>query len=386
MKRNLAIQILCPLFLLIGAGNICQAQELEGKFRIRWRLNNIPDSVRGVMYVFNPTMTASKAIADFPLQNGEMIYEDTISQPKHLKFFGWAKDFPNWTLDLWVDRGGWIDIQGKDKWLHQWMITTNISQQKEALSYAACTADETDECLQMDEKCQVHDSLFWDRWHKLNYRSVRKTFEYMKTTPVTEVWIDQFLEKAWNTTENPDSLRSFRPVFQQLYARMPAEWQKTEKGKLIESYAFPAPTVEEGDDMADGLLYDAEGESHHLSELQGRYILLDFWSIYCGPCRMSEPEMEEIVHLYGDKLALVGISNDEKISWSKFLKEHKMPGYQWKEPKNGGRSLASRYKAGGIPHFVLISPEGKILKMWTGYRKGILKSKLKKFISEDTIQ
>lgn len=34
MKRNLAIQILCPLFLLIGAGNICQAQELEGKFRI----------------------------------------------------------------------------------------------------------------------------------------------------------------------------------------------------------------------------------------------------------------------------------------------------------------------------------------------------------------
>lgn len=207
----------------------------------------------------------------------------------------------------------------------------------------------------------------------------------MKTTPVTEVWIDQFLEKAWNTTENPDSLRSFRPVFQQLYARMPAEWQETEKGKLIESYAFPAPTVEEGDDMADGLLYDAEGESHHLSELQGRYILLDFWSIYCGPCRMSEPEMEEIVHLYGDKLTLVGISNDEKISWNKFLKEHKMPGYQWNEPKNGGRSLASRYKVGSIPHFVLISPEGKILKMWTGYRKGILKSKLKKFISEDTI-
>ncbi len=180
-------------------------------------------------------------------------------------------------------------------------------------------------------------------------------------------------------------MRGSRPVFQQLYARMPAKWQETEKGKLIESYAFPAPTVEEGDDMADGLLYDAEGESHHLSELQGRYILLDFWSIYCGPCRMSEPEMEEIAHLYGDKLALVGISNDEKTSWSKFLKEHKMPGYQWKEPKNGGRSLASRYKAGGIPHFVLISPEGKILKMWTGYRKGILKSKLKKFISEDTI-
>ena len=233
----------------------------------------------------------------------------------------------------------------------------------------------------MDEKTQVHDSLFADRWDKLNYRIVRKTFEYMKTAPVTEVWIDQFLEKAWCTTGSPDSLRSFRPVFQQLYARMPVKWQETEKGKLIESYAFPAPTVEEGDEMVDGLLYDTEGESHHLSELKGRYILLDFWSIYCGPCRMSEPEIEEIVHLYGDKLALVGISNDEKSSWSKFLKEHEMPGYQWNELKYGGRNLASRYKVGGIPYFVLISPEGKLLKMWKGYRKGIIKSNLEKFIA-----
>ena len=40
-----------------------------------------------------------------------------------------------------------------------------------------------------------------------------------KMTPddrVTEVWIDQFLERAWCTTGSPDSLRSFRPVFQQL--------------------------------------------------------------------------------------------------------------------------------------------------------------------------
>ena len=52
-----------------------------------------------------------------------------------------------------------------------------------------------------------------------------------------------------------------------------------------------------------------------------------------------------------------------------------------------GKNHASQYaNFGSLPHFVLISPKGKILKMWTGYRKGILKSKLKKFISEDTIQ
>ena len=90
MKRNLAIQILCPLFLLIGAGNICQAQELEGKFRIRWRLNNIPDSVRGVMYVFNPTMTASKAIADAKRRNDIRRYHFTT---KAFKVFRLGKRF-----------------------------------------------------------------------------------------------------------------------------------------------------------------------------------------------------------------------------------------------------------------------------------------------------
>lgn len=386
MKTNFSIHILCCLFIFIGVGNFCQAEVPEGKFRIRWLLNNIPDSVKGVVYVFSPTMGPSKAIVDFPLKNGEMIYEDTISQPKHLKFFGWGKGFPDMTLDLWVDKEGWIDIQGNDKWLYQWKFTTNIPQQKEALMYAACVADETAERERMFEDTQVRDSLFWNRFYNIEYRSYRKVFEYMKNAPVTEVWVDKFLEYAWYVSSNPDSLSSFRPLFQQLYARMPAELQDTERGKLIESFVFPAATVDEGDYMVDGLLYDVEGKKHNLSELKGRYILLDFWSAYCGPCRMSEPEIEEIVHLYGDRLVLVGISRDEKMSWSKFLKEHKMPGYQWNELKYGGRSLASRYKVGGIPYFVLISPEGKILKTWEGYRKGIIKSNLEKLISADTIQ
>ena len=63
-----SILMMCCLFLLIGVESICQAQELEGKFRIRWRLNNIPDSVRGVIYVFSPTMTPGKAIVEFHIR------------------------------------------------------------------------------------------------------------------------------------------------------------------------------------------------------------------------------------------------------------------------------------------------------------------------------
>lgn len=60
---------------------------------------------------------------------------------------------------------------------------------------------------------------------------------------------------------------------------------------------------------------------------------------------------------------------------------HEMPGHQWSELKAGGRTLASRYKMSGIPYFVLIASDGKILEIWKGYRKGILKKKLEKQIS-----
>lgn len=63
------------------------------------------------------------------------------------------------------------------------------------------------------------------------------------------------------------------------------------------------------------------------------------------------------------------------------MTEHEMPGHQWNELKAGGRTLASRYKMSGIPYFVLIAPDGKILEIWKGYRMGVLKKKLEKRVS-----
>ena len=99
----------CMPWLLVWfvcCGTVWGASPSDGKFVIRWNLKNMPDSVKGVLYDFNPRMGAGKAIAEFPLQDGQMVYEDTISRPRHLRFFGWGKGFPNWVLDLWVEPGG----------------------------------------------------------------------------------------------------------------------------------------------------------------------------------------------------------------------------------------------------------------------------------------
>lgn len=56
--------------------------------------------------------------------------------------------------------------------------------------------------------------------------------------------------------------------------------------------------MKEGDKMADTELFDLDGKIHHLTDFNGKYILLDFWSSGCGPCIMALPEMKEIQEQY----------------------------------------------------------------------------------------
>lgn len=109
--------------------------------------------------------------------------------------------------------------------------------------------------------------------------------------------------------------------------------------------------------MVDGDLYDVKGNLHRLSEFQGKYIMLDFWSLECGPCVQSFPELKEVSEMYKDSLEIVSISMDTKESWSDFVERKGLTGNQWNEFAKGTTGLAAVYQVKGIPRYVMISPE-----------------------------
>ena len=158
--------------------------------------------------------------------------------------------------------------------------------------------------------------------------------------------------------------------------------KQTDFGKLFTEYMNLPPVVNEGDEMVDGDLYDLEGRVRHLSEFKGKYILLDFWSKGCGPCVASIPELKEIEEQYKEQLEVVSISSDTEASWKEAVAELKLTGNQWNELRQGTTGLAAAYRVRGIPHYVLITPDGKVKKMWFGYGKGSLKAKMKELIGE----
>ena len=128
----------------------------------------------------------------------------------------------------------------------------------------------------------------------------------------------------------------------------------------------------------DGELTDLDGNSHSLAELKGKYILLDFWASGCGPCISALPELALVAQMYKDKLCVVSVNIEPVDDWREALKKHPIIWYNWNDGK-GGAGIYDRYCAngGGIPLFVLISPDGYIIDKWGGYGDGAITNQLK---------
>ena len=102
----------------------------------------------------------------------------------------------------------------------------------------------------------------------------QKTLAALKDKPITSIWMKAFIPYARFLQDKTGS-----PMAQEVHAlfnRLSEADKQTELGKAILEYVNLPTPVKEGDDMADGDLYDTEGHLHHLSEFKGKYILLDF--------------------------------------------------------------------------------------------------------------
>lgn len=116
-----------------------------------------------------------------------------------------------------------------------------------------------------------------------------------------------------------------------------------------------------------------------LSSLKGKYVIVDFWASWCGPCRKSIPKLKELYSEYKSKgLEILSVSIDtDDNAWRKALTEENMPWLQVLSP-NKDKTLKD-FNIQGVPTLFLIDREGKIVEKFTGFNAGIgeiLKSKL----------
>lgn len=113
---------------------------------------------------------------------------------------------------------------------------------------------------------------------------------------------------------------------------------------------------------------------------EGRYLLIDFWASWCGICRAGTPTIKEYYSQYSrDWFDVISVSSDEKQdAWRTAMEKDQMPWQQYCLTPQGIKDLMSKYQIIGVPYYLLLSPDGKVIANPSGVDDiGVYLEKLK---------
>lgn len=135
------------------------------------------------------------------------------------------------------------------------------------------------------------------------------------------------------------------PRLNEIFKKACAKWDKAAVGR-------PSPVFK-------GV--DVNGKEMTLRDFRGKYIYIDMWATWCGPCQKELPFLKKLEEKFkGRNIVFVGLSIDQdKAKWAARVKSGTLSGTQLYIGK--GSKFQSDYRISGIPRFILLDPNGRIV-------------------------
>jgi len=273
---------------------------------------------------------------------------------------------PNFSCDLMLKPDVTVELTGTDCLYPLWKVESPIPEQKTLNRI-------TEHCRDViAEYIQIQQSRDREKLDSIEMIYMKQQLDILPSLPVDAA----SLNVLWRITRPLKNMKNF-PYMEQVKDLEKSFATRAPKGfeaqlTEIHTYVYPPQILQVGDDAVDVELFDMQNNKHHLFEAfsDERYVLLDFWGIGCGPCRMSEPEMRVVYERMKEKLEIVGVSQDDLSTWKNNDFSKRIIWKNWNDGMKGS-SVSSKYcDTGAIPYYVLISPDKRIVWKAVSYNPG----------------
>jgi peroxiredoxin len=155
------------------------------------------------------------------------------------------------------------------------------------------------------------------------------------------------------------------PKIEAMFENLSASMQKSPSGVLFKEQIEIAKRTMVGAYAMEFTQNDTLGNPISLSSFKGKYVLVDFWASWCGPCRAENPNLVKAFHAYKDKgFTILGVSLDQPGKQQAWLDAIHKDGLTWTQVSDlnyFNNAVAKQYGIVAIPQNFLLDKTGKII-------------------------